>query len=109
MAGFVTVERRWRDAVLRALLPGRPTQLPEADWDAWSEAAPWLMRAGFRLAVARLTWGAVIHAGRPLHNLSAEEAERALGAMSQPRSYVGRQLLLVVRHVAATAWARAER
>lgn len=109
VAGFAAVERPWRDAVLRAVLPGRPTQLPEGDWEMWSAAAPWLMRAGFRLAVVRLTWGAVLHAGRPLHRLSAEDAERAVSAMSRPRSYLGRQLLVVVRHVAATAWARAER
>lgn len=104
-------ERRWRDAVLDAALPGRarpPSSLGPDDWERWDRAADPLLRWGFRAAVWAFTWAPVVRYGRPFHRLDPDRRDAALAAVAGHRSWTVRQVALVVHLVAGLAAARAE-
>lgn len=108
---WTRAERRWRDALLDAALPGRsppPSSLTDADWDRWGAAADPLLRVGFRAAVWALTWLPAVRYGRPLHHLDADRRDAVLAWVAGHRLWAIRQLALVVRLMAGLAASRAE-
>lgn len=106
------LERHWRDALLAAMIPpseaGRLPGLGALDltpfWLTYREAAPPLLRIGFRLAVLALTWLPVMLHGRPFHRLPPDDQDRFLTRMAVSRSYVLRQLVTVVKLIACFAY-----
>jgi len=105
------IESRWRDALLEAMipaLPGGPLQgLAAADrtpfWNHFRRTAPLLLRFGFRVAVALLTWLAFVQRGRPFHRLSADQQDAWLASASRSRFWSIRQLVNVVKLIACFA------
>jgi hypothetical protein len=110
-------ERRWRDALVGAMIP--PTAgarargvrgVSEVDlsgfWPRLGAAAPFLVRAGFRLAVWVLTWvPAFLPAyAHPFHGLSEPRQDRFLSEAARSRSYLLRQMTLAVKVIACFAY-----
>lgn len=103
-------ERRWRDAVLDAALPGHRAEALSPDaWADWSTHAPPLLRTGLRAAVWALTWGAVLTHGRPLHRLDGDARDAAIARWADRDGFLARQLVLVVKVVGGLAADRARR
>ncbi len=108
---WTPVEQAWRDALLDATVPGqrhRPSQLPAEAWATWEAGAAPLLRVGFRATVWALTWAPVLRWLRPFHRLDDARREAFLTALAVQQSWVIRQLVMVLRLVAATALARLE-
>jgi len=97
--------------VLSAVLPACPARgtpaAGDADLDgflvAFHAAAPPLLRLGFAVAVAVLTWLPVVHTGRPLHRLDPDRRDACLTAYARSRWWSLRQLVLVAKLVACFA------
>jgi hypothetical protein len=108
---WTPLERRWRDAVLDAVLPspgaGRPG-LAELDlagfWPKFHSAAPWHLRAGFRVAVFAI--GAVLPrvcgSLRALPGLDPDRRDAILQRGSRLPLFA--ELLDVVKLVASLAY-----
>lgn len=109
-------ERRWRDALCTSMLPavaGGP--LPglkdvdlEAFWRAYEDAAPELLRVGFRAAVWTLTLSPPFVLGKPttFAGLAPEERDRLLERFAASRFYLLRQLPLTVKLMSCFAYLR---
>jgi hypothetical protein len=111
------MERRWRDALLAAMIPAgdcaAPPGLGELDTERfWREAqrtAPPLLRFALRLAVWALTWLPLLIVGRARRfgALSPADQDRLLVRVSSSRSYLLRQLVQTLRVMACFAYFRA--
>lgn len=116
---WLSFERRWRDALLAAMLPRlRPDGLPglaEVDardfWPRFHAAAPPALRAGLRAAVWLLTFAPLFLAGRPrtFAALAPRDRDRLLRRAARHRSYVLRQAVLALKVVASFAYFEDER
>ena len=115
MIPWSRVERRWRDALLGAMIPPGPGHpgiagAPDAghylaDLDT---RGPPLLRLGLRAAVWVLTWLGPLLVGalRPFHRLPADARDRCLQAAATSRWYLLRQLVLTLKTVACLAYLR---
>jgi hypothetical protein len=117
MTSWTRAERRWRDALLAAMIPARTgEQLPGFEdldmgpfWDDVRRTAPPLLRFALRLAVWALTWLPLLVLGRPssFGGLSRPDQDRMLRRVTASRSYLLRQLVQTVRVMACFAYFRA--
>ncbi|MCC6554537.1 MAG: hypothetical protein IT372_16280 [Polyangiaceae bacterium] len=114
MIPWLGFERRWRDAVLAAVIPAdgapgvgalEPAEI-EAFWPAFRAHAPPLVRAGLRLAVwaVSLAPPLVVGAGRTFAALGRDDQERVLVAFRSSRVYLVRQLAVALVAVACLAY-----
>ena len=119
-------ERRWRDALMAALIPvgppndGRPEQDPagrlpglaELDttsfWADLDQAAPPLLRLGLRVAVWALTWMPLVLVGRlcTFPRLSPDAQDQLLSRAAASRWYLLRQLVTLLKALACFAYFR---
>ncbi len=108
---WTPMEQAWRDALLDASVPGqpaRPSQLPAEAWAVWESGAAPMLRVGFRATVWVLTWAPVLRWLRPFHRLDEARRETYLTFLATRRSWIVRQLVMVLRLVAGTALGRLE-
>lgn len=108
--GWTKFEMEWRDSLLNAMIPETPgTGLPgfaavdRGDfWSVFRRRAPFLLRAGFRLAVWILTFLPVFsrRSRTTFHRLAPEGQDGFLRKMSSSRSYLMRQLIQMIKLVA---------
>ncbi|MBI3185580.1 MAG: hypothetical protein HYZ28_25865 [Myxococcales bacterium] len=110
---WTAAERRWRDALLRAVLPPDPERHPglgEVDLEPFFAdflaAAPPLLRAAFRATVWVLTWLPAFTFKRPLHRLPEGDRDGFLRRAGGSRSYLLRQMVSVAKAVACFAFFR---
>lgn len=109
---WTAMERRWRDALLAAMIPDGPrlggfASIDTSDfWLLYSQTAPPLVRFGLRASVWILTWMAMIRVGRPFHRLPPDEQDRFLRRTARSRLYLTRQLVTTVKLIACLAWFR---
>lgn len=109
---MTSLERRWRDSLLAAIIPGAEggrlqglaTLDLDAFWARFRSMAPLLVRVGFRFAVVALCWLPLFRYGKPFHRLSADTKDRYLQAVSASSSYSIRQLVAVVKVFACFAY-----
>lgn len=118
MNGWSERERRWRDALLTAMIPAsaldsdRPG-LGEVDtepfWSDMEQAAPPLLRLGLRFAVWVLTWAPLLLIGRArsFRRLAGPEQDRVLERAASSRFYLLRQLVMMLKAFACFAYFRA--
>jgi len=106
---WMTFERRWRDAVLSAMLPRSPTVPGYGDldarvfWDRYPTVAPPLLKLGFRVAIwAVALWGFARHRASPT-SISAADRGLLLADMAASRLYLVRQLAVVLKLIATMA------
>lgn len=109
-------ERRWRDALLEAMVPAEPeAELPglaEVDrdrfWDEYEAHAPLLLEVGLRAAVWALTAAPAVTIGvaRPFHHLTPADRQRVLERVEGARSSLIRQLPFTIKLVACFAHMR---
>lgn len=106
------LERRWRDALLGAMIPGGGgwPSVGELDlapfWTLYAATAPPLVRFGLRAAVLFLTWLPLITRLRPFHRLPPAARDHFLGRAARSRLYLVRQLVMTVKVVACLAYLR---
>lgn len=96
------------------LPPGADPRLPQGVLDLGFDAfyadfrrdAPPLIRTGLRIAIASATWLAPVLVAKvpPLARLSVDDRERALEAMGTSRVGLLRQLVVLLKLVAALAY-----
>lgn len=107
-------ERRWRDALLAAMIPGAGDLPPlgELDlapfWAIVKDTSPPLARFGLRAAVWTLTWLPLFYLGKPLpfHRLRAGDRDRFLLMAAHSRWYLVRQLAATIKVFACLAYLR---
>jgi len=117
MSGIVfwtAMERRWRDALLDAMIPSIPaSRLPginsldlSAFWMEYIERAPFLLRAGFRLAVWIMTFLPIFtfFSIKPFHQLTPDRRDIFLVRSSSSNSYLVRQLATTIKLIASLAY-----
>ena len=113
MIPWLGFERRWRDSIVAAAIPGdvedavgapTPEELA-AFWPELERAAPPILRFGFRLAVWLFALAAPFVLGR-LRTFPALERDEqdALLTRIHAGPYLARQLVRAVVLVAAFAW-----
>lgn len=115
MNSWTRIERRWRDALLSALLPSGPgsdgapgiAQLDlEPFWKRLRAAAPPPLAVGLRLSVWALGLAAPLIAlrrARTVIGLTATEREQLLARVASSRWAPARQLTLTLKVVACWA------
>lgn len=116
MIGWTEPERRLRDALFDALLPGDPDSgLPalgsldlHAFWEDLDRAAPPLLRFGLRAAVLALALLPlfILRVPRTFLGLDAAERQRFLERAATSTSFLVRQVLLTLKTVACLAYLR---
>jgi hypothetical protein len=114
MIPWTGAERRARDALLRAMIPGGHGCPPLASldlrsfWQVFGEVAPPFLRFGLRASVWILTIVApwLIGRVRPFLFLNAADRDRAITAASRSRSYLVRQCALTLKTIACLAYFR---
>jgi len=119
MRSWTRLERRWRDALLGALIPGAaPGALPSlaqldttAFWDEVGGAAPPLLRFGLRVSVWGLTLAPLVMGGRRrlFPGLERAEQDAVLRRAAGSRSFLVRQLVVTLKAMACFAYFREER
>ena len=117
MTSWTRTERRWRDALLAAMIPARAGQqlpgLQDLDtgpfWNEVGRTAPPLLRFALRLAVWALTWLPLLVLGRPrgFGALSRRDQDRMLQRVASSQSYLLRQLVQTLRVMACFAYFKA--
>lgn len=104
-------ERRWRDALLDAMIPEPGNGLPpmagvdrRCFWPRFSASAPWTVRAGLRLAVWMLGGVAPFLLGyrRPFSELEPSQRDDVLQRAAVLPG--GGQFLLVLKLIACFAY-----
>jgi hypothetical protein len=114
MIPWTRMERRWRDALLGAMIPARGV-LPSAAaleldgfWRLYQETAPPLLRVGLRVAVWTLTLLAPFYARRArlFPGLPPVEQDRVLQRAAGSSSYLVRQLAMTLKLLACFAYLR---
>lgn len=118
-APWSAFERRWRDALCDALLPGSPNGAvplfsesdPDVYWVELLQAAPPLMRFGLRASVWALTLAPLLLLGSPrlAHRLSLERRGELLRRASVSRIYPLRMGVEVLKLVTCFSALRAPR
>lgn len=116
MIGWTDPERRLRDALFAALLPGDPESgLPSiaaldlrAFWEDLDRAAPPLLRFGLRGSVWALSLLPIVIVGVPrtFVGLDDEARQRFLDRAAGSGSFLVRQVLLTLKTVACLAYLR---
>lgn len=116
MTGWTSVERRWRDALLAALIPrSEETDLPglgELDllpfWEVVDREAPSLLRLGLRIAVWSLTFAPILLIGTPrlFAKLDRARQDTMLNKAAASGSYLLRQLVTTLKTFACLAYLR---
>jgi len=111
---WTALERRWRDALMAAMLPRvEGVDLPgyaeldhAAFWQRFYAVAPPLLRFGLRVAVWVITWWPLftLRAARPLHRLERSERDDVLTSLGASRWYLVRQLVTTVKMVGCFAY-----
>lgn len=102
-------ERRWRDALLEAMIPGGHGLPPLTSlelggfWREYQATAPPLVRFGLRASVWLLTW-LPLGKLRPFHRLPAAARDRWLNRAARSRFYLLRQLVMTVKMIACLAY-----
>jgi hypothetical protein len=92
LSGWLPFERRWRDRLVAAILPGDDDRATtDAFWPYFDAQAPTALRRGFRLAVWTFTL------------LPATDRHERLRRAQASRSLILRELLDVARLVACLA------
>ena len=113
MRGLTRMERRWCQALMEAVLPAGESELPslgsldlEPFWERFHRAAPWTLRAGFRLALWVLTWLPLISLRfrRPFFGLSGPRQDQFLCQKASSKRYLMRQLVETIKLVATLAY-----
>lgn len=110
-------ERRWRDALLAAMIPasaldseqpGLEAVDTEPFWNEMERAAPPLLRLGLRFAVWVLTWAPLLLIGRAhsFRRLAGPEQDRVLERAASSRFYLLRQLVMMLKAMACFAYFR---
>lgn len=93
---------------MRTALPlSPPVELPEHDWALWLDAAPVVLRLGFRASVWWLAWLALVHHRTSLHHLSADQAEALMRRACRRSGFLERQLRQALKVVVGLAAHRA--
>jgi hypothetical protein len=114
MIPWTRMERRWRDALLGAMIPARGA-LPAASaldldgfWRLYHETAPPLLRVGLRAAVWALTLLAPFYArwARLFPRLAPVEQDQVLKRAAGSSSYLVRQLAMTIKLLACFAYLR---
>ncbi len=102
-------EKRWRDAVLSAMLPASDAVPGYGDvdttpfWERYPSAAPPLLRLGFRAAIWTFAmWCFARHRAGP-GSVTLAEAGELLADAKSSRFFLIRQLALVVKLIATMA------
>lgn len=116
MIGWTAPERRLRDALLAAMIPGDPASgLPPlaaidltSFWADLDRAAPTLLRLGLRASVWALAILPVVilRAPRTFEALAAREQQRFLKLAAASRFYLVRQIVLTLKTIACLAYMR---
>lgn len=115
MIPWTRFERRWRDALMAAVLPpaadGSLPGLGDLDLDGfWRElraAAPPVLRAGLRASVWALALAPLLLGRRRTFlGLSADERDALLARAAGSRSYLLRQMALTLKTLACFAYFR---
>lgn len=115
MRGWTPIERRWRDVLLAAAIPpgerhpGLASVPPEPFWTEFEQAAPPILKVGFRSAVWALTWAPVLLEAAPLHELDEDRRDAVLQELAASRNPLVRQWVLAVKLVACFAYFRDDR
>ncbi len=114
MSGWFGFERRWRDELCRAALPGLDGHgLPawadlDADeiWSRFDQVAPLALRRAWRATVWLITLRPMVRRGRPhrFGRLSTAEQATRLVAMSEHQSRSSAQLASLLRLVVCVAY-----
>ena len=114
MIPWSQTERRWRDTLLGAMIPGAPERsLPalgdfdtRAFWRQFGRVAPPLVRLGIRVAVWVITLAPLFVIGKLslFRKLKAPDRERVLRRLGDSRFYLLRQLVLAVKALACFAY-----
>jgi hypothetical protein len=115
---LLSVERRWMHGVLDAMFPrGASDQLPlgimELDVDGFIEdligSQRWVGAMGIRASFAFVALSPLVTLRKPatVGRLSAEEKERAFGALYKSRFYVVRQLVMLAKATGAMLYCAA--
>jgi hypothetical protein len=107
---MTSLERRWCDALLSAVLP-RTEKLPgiaavplDTFWVQFRSAAPFLVRFGFRFSVLALCLLPLLRYGRTFPQLGALQQDAYLRWLLTSRSYALRQLITVVKLIGCFAY-----
>jgi hypothetical protein len=113
---WTALERRLRDALFAAILPGDPASglppLAELDlapfWRELADAAPPLLRFGLRASTWALTLlpPFLLAVPRPFHALAPPEQERFLERAAASPIFLVRQMVLTLKTLAAMAYLR---
>ena len=100
-------EKRWRDALCAAMipesgnspLPGLGAVHDDAFWREYEEAAPDLLRFGFRASVWALTFSPILYlrTARRFGQLDGEERDQLLDEIANSRFYLLRQFPLTIK------------
>jgi hypothetical protein len=114
MIPWSAADRRWRDALLAAVIPRiDPEGLPGLEdldpgrfFGELDRAAPPLLRFGFRAAVWVLTFSPIFLLGKPRRfgALPPSDRDLLLGRAASSRLYLLRQLVLALKLVACFAY-----
>ena len=109
-------ERRWRDALFAALIPGDLAQglppLAELDlapfWAELDGAAPPLLQLGLRASTLTLTMlpAAILGVPRPFPALDAAQQDLFLQRAAQSPIFLVRQMVLTLKTLACMAYLR---
>ncbi|MBI4706238.1 MAG: hypothetical protein HY744_34510 [Deltaproteobacteria bacterium] len=127
MIPWTSVERRWRDALLAAMIPpaaalAAPAAQPPAAaalpglgeldlvpfWTAYERCAPPLLRLGVRVAVWVLSLAPILVLAVPclFTQLEPEERDRMLERAARSDWYVLRQMVVTLKLLACFAYFR---
>jgi len=103
-------ERRWRDALCRAMVapgagqPGLAGVDSAGFWDEYERSSPGMLGIGFRASVWALDLAPLLSRGRRFHRLPPAEQQAFLDRTAASRSYLVRQLPLTIKLMACFAY-----
>ena len=113
---LTAVERRFRDALLGAMIPGDPARgLPaftdldtSAFWAHFEDHAPPLLQFGFRAATVFVALEPVTlgFGARTLDRLSPDEREQFMEKLAARQDFLHRQLAMALKTTACFAYFR---
>lgn len=105
MIPWLSFERRWRDELCAAALPGYEASDSEAFWRRFSQTAAPMLRNGFRVAVWLFTLAPPVLIRRPrtFGHLTAPERDACLVHAAEHRARLVRDLAGTLRLAASMA------
>lgn len=109
---MTSVERRWQVALFAAIIPGAEGgRLPglnaialDTFWPRFQQAAPLLVRFGFRFSIIALSLLPLLTHGRAFPRLNRDQQDAYLHSLITSRWYALRQLVTVVKLIACFAY-----